>query len=70
MFQVKSLILYLFLFVLNIPLDFNLDTNYKQVRLSKTLTEEGFKFNLSIQNSLVIFNLVLVLLPAKVDFFL
>lgn len=62
----KSLILYFFQLVLEIPLNLDLNANYKRGRFFKTLLEKGFKFILS-KSKAVAFDLSLVLLLGKID---
>ena len=65
--QVRGPILYFFLLVLGIPLDLGPDVSYKQGEFSETLLKEGLKFVLNIGDSIIVFNLRFVLLPAKVN---
>lgn len=57
----------LFLLVLRILLDLSLDINYKDSEFSKTLLEKDHDFVQSKGDDTVIFNLGLVLLPAKIN---
>lgn len=63
----RGSILYFFLFVLGILLIHGSDTSHKQSRFSKTLLDKNLKFVLNRDSSTVVFNLGLILLPAKVD---
>lgn len=63
----ENLVLYFFLLILRILLDFSPNAGYKRYKFSKTLSEEAFKFVLSKRDSTVVFNLSLVLLPVEVD---
>lgn len=67
MLQVRSLVLYFFLLVLQVSFDFTLDIINKRGGLSKTLLKESFKFVLSKDSNLIPLNLSLVLLPMEVD---
>ena len=62
-----SPILYFFLLILAIPLDFCLDVGHKRGGFSKTLPEKGLKFIPSRRDGTIVFNLSLVLLPVEVD---
>lgn len=67
MLQIKSLILNLFLLVLEISLDFNPNTDHKGGLFSKVLLKKGFKYFLSRRDSIIAFNLAFVLLIVKFD---
>ena len=67
MLQVRVPILYFFLLVLGILLDFGPDASHKQGGFSKTLPEKGFQFVPSRRDGIVAFNLSFVLLPAEVN---
>lgn len=62
--------MYFFLLMFGIPLDLGLDDSHKRGGFSKVLAEKGFEFASSRRDSIVFFNLSLVLLPAEVDFVL
>lgn len=70
MLQVRSLILYFFLLVLEISLNFCLDIGHKRDKFSKILLEKDLKFILNKGDGTVMFNLSLVLLLVEVDFIL
>lgn len=63
----ENAILYFLLLVLGFLLNLYLDIGHKEDRFSRTLLENGLKFVPSKGNDTVMFNLSLVLLPAKVD---
>lgn len=63
----KNPILYFFLLILEILLNFSLNIYHKCDRFSKTLLEKGFKFVLYKKNNTIAFNLSLVLLSAEID---
>lgn len=65
--QVKSLILYLYLLVLRISLDCNLDGSHKNNRFSKTLLKKKFEFVPCRRYNTLAFNLGLLLLPVEVN---
>lgn len=67
MLQVKSLIFYFFLLVIEILFNFYLDIGYKQDKFSKILPKKYLKFVLSRENSIVALNLNIVLLLAEID---
>lgn len=56
--------------MLEILLNLSLDTGHKQDRLFKILLEKSFKFILNSENSIITFNLTLVLFLIEVDFIL
>lgn len=64
----ENLILYFFLIVLKILLNFGTNANYKQDKFSKTLLEKSLEFFLSKKNGIVTFNLNFILLPTEVNF--
>lgn len=65
--HVESPVLYFFQFILRIPLNFSLDSGYKQCEFSDTLLEKSFEFIQSKANSTITFNLNFLLLLAEVD---
>ena len=65
--QVRGPILYFFLLVLGIPLDFDPDASHKQGGFSKTLLEKSLEFVPNKKDSIVAFNLSFVLLPAEIN---
>lgn len=60
----------LFLLIFRISLDFSLDTGHKNADFSKILSKKGFKFVLNREDNIIIFNLGLMLLLAKLDLIL
>lgn len=70
MLQVKSLILYFLLLLLGIPLDLGLDASDEQIGCFEALVEKNLEFAPNRGDSIITFNLSLVLLPAEVDFVL
>lgn len=56
-----------YLLVLNIYLNFYLDISYKQDRFFDVLVKKNFEFVIYKKNDIVLFNLSLVLLLAKVN---
>lgn len=70
MLQIEKPILYFLLLVLRILLNLSLDVNYKQGGFFETLVKKNFKFALSRRDNIVVLNLTLMLLPAKIDFIL
>lgn len=56
--------------ILKILFNFNLNASDKQDRFSKVLMEKDHKFALSKQNTIVIFNLSIVMRAIKVDLIL
>lgn len=67
MLQVENLILYIFLLVLGISLNFSPDTDYKQSRFSNTMFKKDFEFISNKKDGIILFNLGFVLLLAEVD---
>lgn len=65
--QVGSLVLYFFLLVLRILLDFSSNADYKQCRLSEILLEKNFKLAPNKKSSTIAFNLSLVLLSIEIN---
>ena len=63
--QVIDPILYFFLLMLGIPLDFGPDASHKQSRYSKIWPKEGLKFVPNRGDSIFAFNLSFVLLLAE-----
>lgn len=63
----SSLILYFFLLILEVFLNFTLDIIYKRSRFSEIFLEKGLKFILYKGSGPVTFNPSLMLLPAKAD---
>lgn len=53
--------------VLGILLNFGLDAGHNQDKFPKTLIEKKLKFVLSKKNSIIVFDLGLILLQAKID---
>lgn len=53
--------------VLQIPLDLNPDTGDKSGRFFKALSKKSLELVLNKRDSIIIFNLNLMLLPSKVD---
>lgn len=53
--------------MLEIPLNLGPDASYKQDRFPKILLEKELKFVLNRENSTVVFNLGLMLLPTKIN---
>lgn len=66
----RSLILYFFLLVLKIFLNFCSNAGYKQNKFSKNLLKKSFKFILSKRDIIIIFNFGLMLLPAGINLIL
>lgn len=66
MLQVKNLILFFLLLVLEISLNHCLDIGYKQDKFSKTLLEKKLKFVLSKDSNIIALNLSIILLPALI----
>lgn len=65
--QIETSILYFFLLILTISLNFYSDTGYEQDRFSNNLLKKYLKFILNKRNSIVAFNLSFILLLVKVD---
>lgn len=63
----KSLVLYFFLLVLEVSFNFILDVIHKYSRFSETFPEKGLEFVIYGGNGSVMFDLSLMLVPAKVD---
>lgn len=63
----KALILYFFLLILEIPLNFSPDIGYKQDRFSKALLKKSYEFVLNKKDGFIAFNLGFVLLLAKIN---
>lgn len=63
----KSLILYFFLLVLKISLNFDLNAGYKQDRFYKILLKKDLEFSLSKGGGTIAFDLSLMLLSAKIN---
>lgn len=57
MLQIKSLILYFLLLLLEISLNLGLDTGHKQNKFFEILLKKSLKFILNKKNSIVVFNL-------------
>lgn len=53
--------------ILRIQFNFSLNAIYKQGRFFKILSKKDLKFILSRRNSIIVFNLNFILLPAKID---
>lgn len=68
MFQVRGPILYFFLLVLGVFLNFTSDVVYIRSRFSMTIPEKSLNFVLGESGSPVTFGSSLMLLPAEVDF--
>lgn len=54
--------------MLEIPLNFNLDTDYQYNKFSQTMSKKRINFDLSKKDSIVAFNLNIVLLLVEIDF--
>lgn len=65
----KNPVLNFFLLILKIFFNLTSDVIYKNRRLLKTFLEKNFKFVLYEGGNSVLFNLSLVLLPVKIEFF-
>lgn len=63
-----SSILYFFLLVLKIPLNFSLDIIYKQSRFFKILAKKCFKLAPNKRDDTFMFDLSLVLLLAEIEY--
>lgn len=63
----KKLILYFFLLILEVSLNFILDIVYKHSRFSKIVSKKSLKFVLGKRNGPITFDLGLILLPVKID---
>lgn len=61
----KNLILYFFLFILEVSFNFILDIVYKYNRFSDTLLKKGFKYILSDKIGSVLFFLMLYVIIIK-----
>lgn len=71
MFQIRSLVsLKFFLLILRFFFNLTLDIIYKCNRFFKAFLKKNFKFVLYKNNNLILFNLSLILLLVKIDFFL
>lgn len=67
MLQVRSPILYFFLLVLKILLNFCSDISYKQDKFFEILSKKSLEFIFNRENNTIAFNLSLLLLLVKVD---
>lgn len=67
MLQVKDLVLYFFLQVLQVSFNFALDIINKYDGFSEILSKKSLEFVLSKRSNPVLLNLSLVLLPVEID---